>query len=179
MLVLACTAGFAAYDLRTRRVPDRALLLFSPIAIMAPFIHAAPAYIGQAPTGMAQALLPPTAGPRPGLLAAFLHSSAGAAISFLVLLAAALASKDGAGIGGGDIKLAAAMGFAYGPYRMVTILLISSCLATMFSLTITLKQKVKKAPGNTAQGTPGPLSLPFVPFLAIGSLTATVARFIC
>ena len=40
LLAFACIAGFAAYDLRTRRVPDRALLLFSPIALAAPFLDA-------------------------------------------------------------------------------------------------------------------------------------------
>ena len=40
LLVFACIAGFAAHDLRTRRVPDRVLLLFCPVALTAPFLNA-------------------------------------------------------------------------------------------------------------------------------------------
>lgn len=37
LLAFACIAGFAAYDLKKRRVPDRALLLFLPFV---PFLMA-------------------------------------------------------------------------------------------------------------------------------------------
>lgn len=80
-----------------------------------------------------------------------------------MLLAAALISHDGAGIGGGDIKLAALMGFAYGPYRLLAILLIAALGAGCFALVLQRKKK------NL------PLCLPFVPFLAIGSLIVTAA----
>ena len=39
LLAFACIAGFAAYDLKKRRVPDRALLLFLPFALMAPLVR--------------------------------------------------------------------------------------------------------------------------------------------
>lgn len=39
LLASACIAGFAAYDLKKRRVPDRALLLFLPFALMAPLVR--------------------------------------------------------------------------------------------------------------------------------------------
>ena len=40
LLAFACIAGFAAYDLKKRRVPDRALLLFLPFALAAPLVRA-------------------------------------------------------------------------------------------------------------------------------------------
>jgi len=39
LLAFACIAGFAAYDLKKKRVPDRALLLFLPFALMAPLVR--------------------------------------------------------------------------------------------------------------------------------------------
>lgn len=145
MLALCCIAGFAAYDLRRKRVPDRALAFFCPIALMAPLASSLPWQGWQAP------------------LSTLAFSSAGAATGFFTLLAAAMASKESAGIGGGDIKLAAAIGVIYGPYRMLAILLVSSTLASVTALILCRKQT------NRA------LSLPFVPFLAIGSLAATLA----
>ena len=109
LLAFACIAGFAAYDLRKKRVPDRALLLFLPFALMAPLVR----------TRLLGTAL---------LLPLFLFSFTGAAAGFLVLLSAAMISKEGAGIGGGDIKLAGVMGFIYGPSRMLAILLIASAL---------------------------------------------------
>lgn len=159
LLVLACTAGFAAYDLRTKLVPDRAILRFCPIALMAPFLHALYCHSGAAPTG-------PAAFPAL-FLPALLSSLAGAMAGLLILLAAAFVSGNGSGIGGGDIKLAAAIGFAYGPYRMATILLAASGLAAMVSIAIKIRKKGKAVPEA--------LSLPFVPFLAIGSLATTIA----
>ena len=75
LMAFACIAGFAAYDLKKRRVPGRALLLFLPFALAAPLVRA----------GLfGTALLP--------LL--FLFSFTGAAAGFLVLLAAALVSEE-------------------------------------------------------------------------------------
>ena len=76
----------------------------------------------------------------------------GAAAGFLLLLFAALISKEGTGIGGGDIKLAAILGYLYGPYRLAGILLTASLLASLAAF-LFRKQK----------------SIPFVPFLAAGS----------
>lgn len=90
-------------------------------------------------------------------------SFAGMAAGFFVLLAAALISHDGAGIGGGDIKLAALMGFAYGPYRLLAILLTAAFLAGCFAFVLQCRKKAL------------PLCLPFVPFLATGSLIMTAA----
>ena len=139
----ACIAGFAAYDLKKKRVPDRALLLFLPFALAAPLVRTA---------AFGTALLP----------ILFLYSFTGAAAGFLILLAAAMLSKEGAGIGGGDIKLAAVMGFLYGPSRMLAILLTASGLTACVSLTMRHRRKEEM------------LSLPFVPFLMIWRLAVTL-----
>ncbi|MCA5577254.1 prepilin peptidase [Enterocloster clostridioformis] len=147
-LVFACIAGFAAYDLKKKRVSDRALFFFCPLAFLAPFVH-----IGFFWN-------------QPLLLISLFCSLGGAAAGFLILLAAAMLSLDGAGIGGGDIKLAAVMGFIYGPSRMLAVLLIASGLATGLSLAVGRKHQEEK------------LSLPFVPFLMAGSLTVTLAAIL-
>lgn len=142
-LVIYCLAGFAFYDLLNRRVPDRALVFFCPVALAAPFV--AVFFKGQS------------------VLTACGNSLAGAAASFLILLAAALATHNGTGIGGGDIKLGAILGFIYGPDKMIIILLTASALAFITALVAK-----RKAPS-------GNLALPFVPFLAIGNLAAIAA----
>ena len=185
LLAFACIAGFAAYDLRTRRVPDRALLLFSPIALAAPFLDALAAsldtcsFMAQDKSGymsIAIAVAPTEAAGislsrfLQALPPSLLSSLTGAATGFLILFAAAMASPGGCGVGGGDIKLAAVMGFAYGPSRMAAILLIASGLATLAALIVNHRNK-----RTNAQKT---LSLPFVPFLAAGSLLATIATIL-
>lgn len=181
LLVFACIAGFAAYDLRTRRVPDRALLLFCPVALAAPFLDAltaslgadtftaqgrAGAYMGTAlataPTGATGASLSRFLQTLPP---AFLYSLAGAATGFLILFAAAMASPNGGGVGGGDIKLAAAIGFVYGSSRMISILLAASGLAVIAALIVNHRNKAI---------TGKMLSLPFVPFLIVGILISAI-----
>lgn len=146
IFIICCIVGFAAYDLRHLRVPDRALVLFCPVVLAAPCFHAPPLFYPE------------------NLFLTIGVSFAGAATGFSILLLAALLSKSGAGIGGGDIKLTALMGFVYGPYRILAILLISSALALISALTI------KKRNPNT------PLALPFVPFLALGTLIVTITN---
>ncbi len=185
LLAFACIAGFAAYDLRTRRVPDRALLLFSPIALAAPFLDALAAsldtcsFMAQDKSGymsIAIAVAPTEAAGislsrfLQALPPSLLSSLTGAATGFFILFAAAMASPGGCGVGGGDIKLAAVMGFAYGPSRMTAILLAASGLATLAALIVNHRNK-----RTNAQKT---LSLPFVPFLAAGSLLATIATIL-
>ena len=185
LLAFACMAGFAAYDLRTRRVPDRALLLFSPIALAAPFLDALAAsldtcsFMAQDKSGymsIAIAVAPTEAAGislsrfLQALPPSLLSSLTGAATGFFILFAAAMASPGGCGVGGGDIKLAAVMGFAYGPSRMTAILLAASGLATLAALIVNHRNK-----RTNAQKT---LSLPFVPFLAAGSLLATIATIL-
>ena len=139
-LVLCCLTGFAAYDIRTRRVPDRALVLFCPAALASLPIHMQ------------------TAGA--SFQASLGFSLAGCAAGFLILLTAALLSRGGTGVGGGDIKLAAATGFIYGPYRMLGILMLAALLSACAVLIILCRHK----------GRARPLSLPFVPFIAAGCL---------
>ena len=133
-LAWCLTAGFAIYDVKTRRVPDRALFVFCAYAFWAPFLRY-PGISGGTEDAWA-----------------FGSSLMCAAAGFLLLLFAALVSKEGAGIGGGDIKLTAVLGYVYGPYRLAGILLTASLLASLAAF-LFRKQK----------------SIPFVPFLAAGS----------
>lgn len=143
ILICLCICGFALYDLKKRRVPDRALVFFCSVALLAPFLRAMAFPIWQ--------LFLPSA----------IVSLGGAAAGLGILLAAALFSEGGAGIGGGDIKLAGIMGFIYGPSQMIGILFIASVLAVLAAFII-----------KSRRG--GVLSLPFVPFLAAGSLVVTL-----
>lgn len=148
-LIFCCITGFAAYDLHYHRVPDRALVFFFPLVLAAPLFHA---HLIYAPDIR---------------LLTFGFSLTGAATGFFILLTAALISKKGVGIGGGDIKLAALMGFIYGPYRILAILLIASLLALIPAHTAQ-----KKHPGTS-------MTLPFVPFLAIGTLIIMITNTLC
>lgn len=139
-LVFCCLTGFAAYDIRTRRVPNRALVFFCPAVLASLPVHMQ------------------TAGA--SFQASLGFSLAGCAAGFLILLTAALLSRGGAGVGGGDIKLAAATGFIYGPYRTLGILIIATLLSACAALIILCRHR----------GRARPLSLPFVPFIAAGSL---------
>lgn len=185
LLAFACICGFAAYDLRTRRVPDRALLLFSPITLAAPFLDALAASLDVGPfmaqdrlgcMGMAMTAAPTEAAGislsrfLQALPPSLLSSLAGATTGFLILFAAAMASPGGCGVGGGDIKLAAVMGFAYGPSCMTAILLTASGLASIAALIVRHR--------NKHTNTHKMLSLPFVPFLAAGSFLATIATIL-
>lgn len=147
-LALCCLTGFAAYDIRTRRVPNRALVFFCPAALASLPIH--------------------MQGTGASFQSALGFSLAGCATGFLILLSAALLSKGGAGLGGGDIKLAAAAGFIYGPYRMLGILMIATLLSACAALVILCRRRGKAKP----------LSLPFVPFMAAGSLFTLIISMI-
>jgi prepilin signal peptidase PulO-like enzyme (type II secretory pathway) len=144
LLVFTVIAGFAIYDMRKKRVPDKALVFFLPVALAAPFIGALTGNTGIAPCCLSSLL--------------------GAAAGFGVLLAAALASKNGNGVGGGDIKLAAVLGFIYGAYDIIALLLIASLLALPAGLV------QRKRSRGTA------LRLPFVPFMAAGCFIITIIR---
>lgn len=147
-LVLCCILGFAAYDIHTRRVPDRALVFFCPVAFASLPVHIW------------------AAGEGTSFLSVLGLSLAGCASGFLILLTAALISKGGAGVGGGDIKLAAVTGFIYGPYRMLETLMIAALLAAAAALIIFCRRRKKK------------LSIPFVPFIAAGSLITLIASIL-
>jgi len=144
-LVLGCIMGFAAYDIRTKRVPDRALVFFCPVALASLPVHMW------------------AAGKGTSFLSVLGLSLTGCASGFFILLAAAMLSKGGTGLGGGDIKLAAVTGFIYGPYRMLEVLMIAVLLAAAAALIIFCRRREKK------------LSIPFVPFIAAGSLATLIA----
>lgn len=146
--VLAIVTAFAIYDVLNKRVPNKALVCFIPFAFAAPFIEAA------------------NAGTNAANLMFFLLAVLGAIAGFLVLMAAAMASNGSNGVGGGDIKLAAVLGFIYGPYDIIAILLIASLLAMPAGL------YRKKASGSHA------LRLAFVPFMAVGCLAVTAIKLL-
>ena len=89
LTVFLVVTGFAVYDILYRRVPDRALVFFIPLAALAPLIQVCfileydrtPIFIWPV---VAEALV-------------------GALLGFCIPLAAAMAT-GGSGMGGGDIK---------------------------------------------------------------------------
>lgn len=142
LLLAVVIVGFALYDIHHKRVPNKALAISLPFFLVSPFLLAGV----QTPAESIPVLL---------------GGVFGSAIGFGVLLTAALLSKSGAGVGGGDIKLAAAMGFAYGANAILCILCIASLLCIPAAAT---SSRVKSGQA---------LSLPFVPFMAIGCLVVT------
>jgi prepilin signal peptidase PulO-like enzyme (type II secretory pathway) len=145
-IALLIVSGFAACDIKTKRVPDKALVFVLPVALAAPVIRM---FAGSS-----------------GVLPPLLISVLGAAAGFGVLLAAALASKGGSGVGGGDIKLTAVLGLIYGPAEIIAVLLIASLLALPVGLI-----RRERSGGQT-------LRLPFVPFIAAGCLGITAFRLL-
>jgi len=83
----------------------------------------------------------------------------GAAVGFLLLLLIAVLSKGG--MGGGDVKLFAVLGFVLG-WKMV---LLAFFLAALYGTVIGL---VGMALGHVRRGVP----MPFAPAIALGTLTA-------
>lgn len=150
IVVFLIVAGFAIYDVLKRRVPSKALVIFCTVALASPAVKALDSNSGI--FGWIS------------FLNLSLLALSGAVMGFVVLLAAAIASKGGNGVGGGDIKLAAVLGFIYGPSEVIGILLIASLLAIPAGLI-----KKRRSNGNT-------LRLPFVPFMAIGSLAVTLIK---
>ncbi|MGN7399829.1 prepilin peptidase [Cytobacillus praedii] len=83
----------------------------------------------------------------------------GAAIGFTLLLVIAIISKGG--MGGGDIKLFALIGFIIGTKAMVLAFFLATLYGALFGIVGLLLKKVKR-------GKP----IPFGPFIAAGTLTA-------
>nr|WP_242691190.1 A24 family peptidase [Cytobacillus praedii] len=83
----------------------------------------------------------------------------GAAIGFTLLLVIAIISKGG--MGGGDIKLFALIGFIIGTKAMVLAFFLATLYGSLFGIVGLLLKKVKR-------GKP----IPFGPFIAAGTLTA-------
>lgn len=150
LALLLSMLWFSLYDIRYKRVPNKALVLFMPVFVLAPIVAMLPI---QSELDFWMRAAP-----------VLIHSFVGAATGLGILLVATLLSKNGAGVGGGDIKLAAAMGFAYGAGEMLFILLIASLLCI----------PVAAVSRRTKQGQA--LSLPFVPFMAFGCLVVAGIR---
>ncbi len=88
----------------------------------------------------------------------FLEAVMGFLFGGLLLLIAAMVSNNG--IGGGDIKLAALLGILYGPYGVLFILAAASLSALAFQALERFFYYRKLT------------SLPFAPFLFLGSIIA-------
>lgn len=145
--------GFALYDIHTRRVPNRALVFFCAFATLSPTLRFYFALVQELSWG-----------------AAFLAASEsllGGALGLIILLAAAMLTGDGSGIGGGDIKLCAVLGIIYGPSGMVLVLLTASVLAMPAILLLERCCYDRQS-----------LTIPFVPFLVCGCSLATAAQII-
>ena len=147
--IFFCVAGFAVYDIRYRRVPDRALAFFLPFATLSPVLRIWPLW---------EAGLHPV-----WFLPVWADALMGALFGFAVLLAAALVS-GGSGMGGGDIKFSSVLGLIYGVFGMALIFLTAAALAMPTALFM------RRMSGKQM------LSIPFLPFLACGCLAATVAQ---
>ena len=90
----------------------------------------------------------------------------------LLLLCAALFLRGGSGMGGGDIKLTAASGFAIGLPAVSAGLILGMGLALLYCLPTLFIRKLKKGGGRTAKQT----ALPLAPFLSIGFIAASTIQ---
>ena len=150
LTIFFVVAGFAVYDVLYRRVPDRALVFFIPLAALAPVLQG---YF-LLNHGLPPLFLWPVA----------THALVGALLGFCIPLAAALAT-NGTGLGGGDIKFCGILGLVYGPSGMALVFLTAA--VTAMPVIFLLRRLYR-----TGQ----PLAIPFLPFLACGCCTATLAR---
>lgn len=142
-LLIPFLVFFAIYDIQHKRVPDLALACFLPFVLLSlPINFAAGSEFG----------IPVWLMPVIGVLA-----GGG------TLLFAAVATHGG--IGGGDIKLAAMLGFVYGPYGILLALFFAAPLAMLFGIYARHRTKSRF------------FSLPFVPFLIIGCCVAIILKF--
>ncbi len=119
-------------DIHYMIIPDKVLLFFSAILLIE------------------RCFLP---------LVPWWDSITGAAIGFILLLFIAVVSKGG--MGGGDIKLFAVIGFAVGTKLVLISFLLSTFLGACFGIIGMLIGKVKK-------GKP----MPFGPYIAVGTVIA-------
>lgn len=113
LLLILIVAVFACYDLKHKRVPNRALAYFMPYVCLSLPINYFFFEIKPAGTLPGSAIL-------------------GAAFGGMIMMAAALATNGG--IGGGDIKLTFLLGLVYGPYGILLILLIAAPSALLIGL---------------------------------------------
>lgn len=150
LTVFLVVTGFAVYDILYRRVPDRALVFFIPLAALAPLIQVyfilehgrTPIFIWPV---VAEALV-------------------GALLGFCIPLAAAMAT-GGSGMGGGDIKFCGVLGLVYGPSGMALVFLVAAGFAMPVVLLFRRLFRDKQT-----------IAIPFLPFLACGCSVATLAE---
>lgn len=150
LTVFLVVTGFAVYDILYRRVPDRALVFFIPLAALAPLIQVCfileygrtPIFIWPV---VAEALV-------------------GALLGFCIPLATAMAT-GGSGMGGGDIKFCGVLGLVYGPSGMALVFLVAAGFAMPVVLLFRRLFRDKQ-----------PIAIPFLPFLACGCSVATLAE---
>ena len=114
LTIFFVVAGFAVYDVLYRRVPDRALVFFIPLAALAPVLQG---YF-LLNHGLPPLFLWPVA----------THALVGALLGFCIPLAAALATNS-TGLGGGDIKFCGILGLVYGPSGMALVFLTAAVTA--------------------------------------------------
>lgn len=107
VVVLFFVTALGLYDMKKRRVPNWALAVLAPIAILS-------------------LALPPLAQP---LWPELVRAAFGFFMGGLLLLVVAMATNGG--VGGGDIKLCALLGIIVGPYGILLTLLIASLLALL------------------------------------------------
>ncbi len=150
LTIFLVVTGFAVYDILYRRVPDKALAFFIPLAALAPLIQACSILEnGRTPIFVWPIVV---------------KALAGALLGFCIPLAAALAT-GGSGMGGGDIKFCGILGLVYGPSGMALIFLVAAGFAMPVVLLYRRLLRDKQ-----------PIAIPFLPFLACGCSAATLAE---
>lgn len=111
-VLVAIITAFAIYDLYKRRVPNKALAFSAPVFLAAPILAAWDGGSWSMAVAAGQ----------------IIWSLLGALVGFGILLCAAMLTKGGCGVGGGDIKLAGLIGCALGPYGTMGMLLTACIL---------------------------------------------------
>ena len=129
LTIFFVVAGFAVYDVLYRRVPDRALVFFIPLAALAPVLQG---YF-LLNHGLPPLFLWPVA----------THALVGALLGFCIPLAAALAT-NGTGLGGGDIKLMASLGLWLGTDALIFVAAAGSIFGGLSALVLLLLGKKKR-----------------------------------
>lgn len=87
----------------------------------------------------------------------FIYYGSGAIVGFVLLLCIALLSKGG--MGGGDMKLYAAIGLALGPWLTTMSLVLASFFGATIGLALIISGRVKRKQ-----------AIPFGPFIGIGTV---------
>ena len=124
LTVLCGVTALGLYDMKKRRVPNWALAILLPLALLS-------------------LVIPPMSQP---LWPELLRAVCGFLMGGLLLLIVAMATKGG--VGGGDIKLCALLGISAGPQGILMTLLIATALAMMAGgiFRLVTKEKLQSIP---------------------------------